>query len=159
MCCSRCIIIESVLHQVYKGSSYNFDQYAADITSMYAFIMGRREEVWWRHNPWSTLMNYYYHRDHFVYAPSQWETTLQCNFVSQRLGAYPEWSLPSRQDVIQNGRRELVGAKPLSEIMLLIGPPGNNFQLNYYWYPCFFIRRNGFENVVCEIAAILSRKR
>ena len=27
------------------------------------------------------------HRDHFVYAPSQWETTLQCNVVSHWLGA------------------------------------------------------------------------
>ena len=28
-------------------------------------------------------------RDHFVYAPSQWEATLQCNVVSYWLGAYP----------------------------------------------------------------------
>ena len=28
------------------------------------------------------------HRDHFVYAPSQWETTLHCNVVSHWLGAY-----------------------------------------------------------------------
>ena len=27
-------------------------------------------------------------RDHFVYAPSQWETTLQCNVVSHWLGTY-----------------------------------------------------------------------
>ena len=32
-------------------------------------------------------------RDHFVYAPSQWEMTLQCNVVSQWLGAYIKWSL------------------------------------------------------------------
>ena len=31
-------------------------------------------------------------RDHFVYAPSQWETVLQCN-VSHCLGAFTEWSL------------------------------------------------------------------
>ena len=30
---------------------------------------------------------------HFVFAPSQWETTLQCNVVSHWLGAYTEWSL------------------------------------------------------------------
>ena len=33
------------------------------------------------------------HRDHFVYAFSQWETTLQCNIVSHWLGPYTEWSL------------------------------------------------------------------
>ena len=33
------------------------------------------------------------HRDHFVYAPSQWEMTLQCNVVSHWLGAYTKWSL------------------------------------------------------------------
>ena len=32
-------------------------------------------------------------RDHFVYTPSQWETTLQCNVVSHWLGAFTEWSL------------------------------------------------------------------
>ena len=31
--------------------------------------------------------------DHFVYASSQWETTLQCNVVSHWLGAYTKWSL------------------------------------------------------------------
>ena len=32
-------------------------------------------------------------RDHFVYVPSQWETTLHCNVVSHWLGAYTERSL------------------------------------------------------------------
>ena len=32
-------------------------------------------------------------RDHFVYAPNQWETTLHCNFVSHWLGTYTKWSL------------------------------------------------------------------
>ena len=32
-------------------------------------------------------------RDHFVYAPSQWETTLQCNIISHWLSAYTKWSL------------------------------------------------------------------
>ena len=34
------------------------------------------------------------HREHFVNAPSQWETTLHCNVVSLtcRLGAYTKWS-------------------------------------------------------------------
>ena len=33
-------------------------------------------------------------RDHFVYAPSQWETTLECNVVFHWLGAFTKWSLP-----------------------------------------------------------------
>ena len=32
-------------------------------------------------------------RDHSVYAPSQWETTLHCNVVSHWLSAYTKWSL------------------------------------------------------------------
>ena len=32
-------------------------------------------------------------RDHFVNAPSQWETTLHCNIISHWLGAYTKWSL------------------------------------------------------------------
>ena len=32
-------------------------------------------------------------KDNFVYAPSQWETTLQCNVVSHWLGAYTKWPL------------------------------------------------------------------
>ena len=31
-------------------------------------------------------------RDHFVYAPSQWEMMLQCNIVSHWLGACTKWS-------------------------------------------------------------------
>ena len=38
--------------------------------------------------------NYVHIRDHFVYAPSQWETMLQCNVVSRCLGAHIKQSLP-----------------------------------------------------------------
>ena len=34
-----------------------------------------------------------YDRDYFVYAPNQWEMTLQCNVVSHWLGAYTKRSL------------------------------------------------------------------
>ena len=44
-----------------------------------------------QHIGWMTYQ--VYTKDHFVYAPSQWETTLQCNVVSHWLGAYTEWSL------------------------------------------------------------------
>ena len=33
------------------------------------------------------------YRDHFVYVPSQWETTLHFNVVFHWLGAYTKWSL------------------------------------------------------------------
>ena len=36
---------------------------------------------------------YHDSRDHFVSAPSQWETTLHCNVVSHWLGAYTKWFL------------------------------------------------------------------
>ena len=32
-------------------------------------------------------------RDHFEYAPKQWETTLQCNVVPHWLATYTDWSL------------------------------------------------------------------
>ena len=34
-----------------------------------------------------------YDKDHFLYAHSQWEMTLQCNIVSHWLGAHTKWSL------------------------------------------------------------------
>ena len=34
-----------------------------------------------------------WNRDHFVYAPSHWEMTLQCNVISHWLSACTEWSL------------------------------------------------------------------
>ena len=43
---------------------------------------------------------------HFVYAPSQWETTLQCNAVSHWLGSYTKWSL--QQEALQQDFQEKV---------------------------------------------------
>ena len=37
-------------------------------------------------------------RDHFLYEPSQWETTLPCNVVSHWLGTYTKRTLPSSND-------------------------------------------------------------
>ena len=42
--------------------------------------------TWWGTHP--LIQN------HFVNAPSQWETTLQCNVVSHWLGAFTKWTLP-----------------------------------------------------------------
>ena len=41
-------------------------------------------------------------RDHFVYVPSQWKTTLHCNVVSHLLGAYRKWYLISLINVLIN---------------------------------------------------------
>ena len=46
---------------------------------------------WWEKKIQNWL--HYYIRDHFVYAPSQWEMTLHCNVISHWLGAYTKWSL------------------------------------------------------------------
>ena len=32
-------------------------------------------------------------RDHFVYVPSQWKMTLQCNVISHWLGTFTKWSI------------------------------------------------------------------
>ena len=42
-------------------------------------------------NMFPLLMHWRY-RDHFVYVPSQWETTLQYNIISYWLGTYTKWS-------------------------------------------------------------------
>ena len=36
---------------------------------------------------------WWYIKVHFVYAPSQWETALQCNVISHWLSAHTKWSL------------------------------------------------------------------
>ena len=53
---------------------------------------------YWLHGQIIALcISYTYCRVHFVYAPSQWETTLHCNVVSHWLGAYTKWSLRYHQ--------------------------------------------------------------
>ena len=37
-------------------------------------------------------------RDHFLYAPSQWETIIQCKFISHWLEAFTKWSLCSQAE-------------------------------------------------------------
>ena len=47
---------------------------------------------WWI--LWFEIRQFYWsRRDHFLYAPSRWETTSQCNVVSHWLGAYRKLSL------------------------------------------------------------------
>ena len=44
-------------------------------------------------NPHFVAQYYTFCRYHFVYAPCQWETTLQYNIVSHWQGTYTKWSL------------------------------------------------------------------
>ena len=43
--------------------------------------------------PNAVIDTMWFHRDHFVYAPSQWKTTLHCYLVSHWLDAYTKLSL------------------------------------------------------------------
>ena len=42
------------------------------------------------------------HRDHSMYAPSQWEMALHCNAISHWLCAYTQWSLSHHQIVLSH---------------------------------------------------------
>ena len=44
--------------------------------------------------PMKQTLGFYFFRDHFVYAPSQWKKTLQHNVASHWLGARTNWFLP-----------------------------------------------------------------
>ena len=49
--------------------------------------------AWLWNNQCKVCLNFPYCRDHYVCAPSQWETALQCNAVPHWLGAYTKWVL------------------------------------------------------------------
>ena len=49
-------------------------------------LMTGSVSISWHHH--ALAPTYQFIKDHFVYAPSQWETTLQCNIDSHWLGAY-----------------------------------------------------------------------
>ena len=46
----------------------------------------------WENSTITWILELISNRDHFVYAPNQWETTLQCN-VSYWLSVFTKWSL------------------------------------------------------------------
>ena len=52
------------------------------------------------HSPCGTKID---HRDHSVYAHSQWERALDCNAASHWLGVYTEWSLWPDQQTWRRG--------------------------------------------------------
>ena len=68
-------------YTAYKGQlkvKYKKNHYWR-LTFIIYFIVINKEEIWYR--------------DRFVYAPSQWETTLLRNVISYWLVAYTKWSL------------------------------------------------------------------
>ena len=54
-----------------------------------------RRHIFVTQTRWTDVLTHYGNRYHFVNAPHQWETTLNCNIVSHWLGAYTKW--PVRQ--------------------------------------------------------------
>ena len=62
-------------------------------------------------------------RENFVYAPSQWETTLHCNVVSHWLGAYTKWSLQNatKPCVQQSLRNDCILAGHSGQWRLMLG--------------------------------------
>ena len=60
-------------------------------------------------------------RDHYVYAPNQWETTLQCNVVSHWLGAYTKWFLLAvhhKKCMYAHGSRALPISSSITSLMI-----------------------------------------
>ena len=72
--------------------SFSFKEMHLKLSSAYiAAILSRRR--WVKEFAMITSKSSQQYRDHFVYAPSQRETTLCCNVVSNWLGTYAKWSL------------------------------------------------------------------
>ena len=65
-------------------------------------------------------------RVHFVYAPSQWKTTLHCNIVSHWRGVYIKWSLimvqfPCTKTLQKNSRNQVACADSNSCLHIILG--------------------------------------
>ena len=116
-------------------------------------------------------------RDNFVYASSQWGTALQCNAISQWLGAYTEWSLTLAglnsllpRAICQHCRRifqnsflwkhfnffKIVFSK-VFYVMVIKWTLRNKIPWNFNPNTTIFIWENEFENIICKKAVILSR--
>ena len=74
--------------------SISFLEERSFFTSVYIFRLRRQiNPERFQYASWSIyVIDPTEYRDHFVYAPSQWETTLHCNVASHWLGAYTKWS-------------------------------------------------------------------
>ena len=87
-----------------------------------------------------TIAPHTYHisMDQFVYAPSQWETTLQCNVVSHWLGAYTK--LPADTGIEAQWHWGTQTRQPL--IRLLLYDVNRRYALAYHMRIsiCFLVR-------------------
>ena len=68
-------------------------------------------------------------KQHFVYVPSQWKTTLHCNVVSHWLGAYTKWSLQHMYSAHTNTPRK---ANIVNKILYLTLWGLNKNGLNFF---------------------------
>ena len=76
------------------------------------------------------------HMDHFVYAPTQWETTLQCNVVSHWLGAFTG-ILPPACPYIINYPTKLETPIPSTHVIAPCSSPHNGQrQINMLHHIC-----------------------
>ena len=86
----------------------------------------------WFETPWHSCDDngILHYRDHFVHAPSRWETTLHCNVVSHWLGAYTLWSLhpPSAYTLCFRAHKESVWRKPKSILLYMPCMTGCNMR-------------------------------
>ena len=71
-------------HKKENGSSNVFCWWEKILQMYYIFLTDYNNAKAWM----ETLVRWLWHRDHFVYAPSQWEPTLQRNVISHWLSAY-----------------------------------------------------------------------
>ena len=76
-----------------------------------------------------------YTQDHFVYVPSQWETTLHCNIVSHWLGAYTKWSLAQDINYVQTQQYKLiyVNTHPKIHALFMITTTTNSLSCNEFF--------------------------
>ena len=95
-------------------------------------------------------------RDYFVYAPSQWETTLQCNVVSHWLGActdcfcvYMVYSLLSNDVsmILSNGRARYISVA-WYQAGTKTSPEPTLMQFSFGWNHNHVTRVNEYKNIV-----------
>ena len=85
------------------------------------------------------------------YGLSEWETTLQCNVVSQRLSPYPEWSLHIRftpNDLFEFNYDKRIGLKTCrTDLCLCLSVSGSEVYIMSYSSFCL---TNDKHTDICE---------
>ena len=78
-----------------RDRSHYYDALSRPVQiSLQAIFLVLHGIIFWQQHPPITRIpaSCLSYKDHYVNAPSQWETTLQCNVVSHWLGACTKWS-------------------------------------------------------------------